>query len=677
MPVFKLIGNSLSEVTIPPTRSVMENRAPDIISDRSSITRDAGHLYGFMILRSTAYGFSDGLYLNDHSPVGTVFEDAVQLSSVPSEYFFTVSPKTIHVSEPSTVSIQPTMGRNYHIEHQGSLLKQLSVTGTTGFRPMAASAKAPPSVGGRIIANVLARTTAAALDIVDAVRDFSSLIDARMIPVDEVTGYFNFVQLRNLFRKYNHERANPSSNGSVPYMVWVNFHEYEYWICEPQTFQVTRDAANPLTFGYDINATLLRKLDNLGLDDDWLRKMISFWDVTGTINSLISKFTNLALAVSRFPDAVVGDITGTTRRFFRSLTGLVNSLSIVENEWDLISIRDRLLADIGEQAQSLKNAWDLYTASSDSPAIKYEDTERSNVFSETVRLINRFRAQRRDIISAIVQKGANGTLRDEQAAYQRTSDKRERDTNFPKGTSSNFGELSDIRNDRGFGGNTQRTIVGVGEDIRMISKRMYGNEAPWKRLVLFNNLRAPYIASTGANGILQPGDTILVPGVGSSNNSKIDGNLVLHTDAADFSQNINNLDPEVVLYGRDIKANFQAHQSTSGLLLEFALTPSGDIATIEGRDNLVQALTVLSNTATGELQLHPTYGFPKLVGRRSTSASAAMWVLQARQALSKEPRIATLSDISVAILGDALVARLDLVAERSLSRIPITTLQRA
>ena len=54
-----------------------------------------------------------------------------------SSYFFNVNPKSISVSEPNAVHIVPTQNNGFYIESQGIVLRKLSISGTTGFRPSA------------------------------------------------------------------------------------------------------------------------------------------------------------------------------------------------------------------------------------------------------------------------------------------------------------------------------------------------------------------------------------------------------------------------------------------------------------------------------------------------------------------------------------------------------------
>jgi phage baseplate assembly protein W len=84
--------------------------------------------------------------------------------------------------------------------------------------------------------------------------------------------------------------------------------------------------------------------------------------------------------------------------------------------------------------------------------------------------------------------------------------------------------------------------------------------------------------------------------------------------------------------------------------------PALDIATISGRENLAQALMLRLLTPLGALSPlgHPAYGsrLPELIGRLNTETTRNLARLYTIQAISQEPRVRELQQLSVTAVSD-------------------------
>lgn len=100
---------------------------------------------------------------------------------------------------------------------------------------------------------------------------------------------------------------------------------------------------------------------------------------------------------------------------------------------------------------------------------------------------------------------------------------------------------------------------------------------------------------------------------------------------------------------------------------ELRITPTGDLRTIEGRDNLHRAVRTRLLTAPGELVHRPTYGagLELYVEQPSTPATRAAIHTAARRSLLRDPR---LEDAKVAVttgspasasVADAITVQVD------------------
>lgn len=671
------------ETTVPPsTANVMETKTPLLIQDRKSTKVDAGHLYGFMIIFNNP---QDSIRLL--SPAESGFEADALHPIAPFEYFFTVPPRSIGVTEPGTVQIQPTLGRNYLVEHQGSLLKQLTISGTTGFRP---NAGFQPAGAVRGFSQVFGRTTRAQSNVYGALQQLVSnpnfRFDARGIAPAEPTGYFNFMQLRNVFRRYFSLRAGGGGRRGVqqnlvPLMLWVNFHEFEFWICEPTSFTTRRESRSPLTFSYDIAASLLIKADSIQLRSmDWYQRLVEDRYLNLVLDT-VTGLNNLVRTFALLPGAIVGDAVGLTNEFFSVATDTATTVSeVVRTGRNLLEVDDTKLALLGSRANDTAQAWDDALADIDGIRNKYLTFERSNTFKDSIRISNRLRALRRDQQTSGAGAGAaNIQLQQAQRAYSGSGPGPESAVssdapNRPKRLNRNYGEPGDVRNIRALAQPPlDRDRVRGGEDIRGLAQRVLGEAARWKELVILNGLVFPYISPVGGQGILKPGDEILVPG---SSEGVGNDNLVFPTDASDFGANVGEISPEDVVFGRDLKVSFTGYNDAGGLKIDLNTTPNGDIALVSGRANFEQAMILVTNTELGTLKLHPFYGFPRLVGKKISHSITALWSIEAKQALAGDPRVESIADIGFGVVGDVFLGRLDVISRRSLARIPVTTVQR-
>lgn len=98
--------------------------------------------------------------------------------------------------------------------------------------------------------------------------------------------------------------------------------------------------------------------------------------------------------------------------------------------------------------------------------------------------------------------------------------------------------------------------------------------------------------------------------------------------------------PETAAYGRDIMLVFPKSQSSTQVTgVDVMIAPHGDIATVEGIDNLEQAIAVTLNTVRGSNKALPNFGTTSVVGRKFEPNMAALHLFFVRQALLADSRI--------------------------------------
>jgi phage baseplate assembly protein W len=89
----------------------------------------------------------------------------------------------------------------------------------------------------------------------------------------------------------------------------------------------------------------------------------------------------------------------------------------------------------------------------------------------------------------------------------------------------------------------------------------------------------------------------------------------------------------------------------TGLGWDLRVTGGGDLETVGGTDNLVQALTLRLNTQRGGLSAlgHPDYGsrLPELIGRPNTATTRNLVKFYTLECIRQEPRVGQVLNVTV------------------------------
>lgn len=110
-------------------------------------------------------------------------------------------------------------------------------------------------------------------------------------------------------------------------------------------------------------------------------------------------------------------------------------------------------------------------------------------------------------------------------------------------------------------------------------------------------------------------------------------------------------DEDVELYGRDWQFTDDGHLAING---------DGELLTIEGVPNVVQALAARIDIGRGELVLHPDYGIERrlAVGVEATLDTVRLSGLGVAKTVAEDPRVTTVSDLFLVFSGTTNRARM-------------------
>ncbi len=172
-----------------------------------------------------------------------------------AEYYFTVPPKSHEMTEPYATNIIPTQNNGKFIESQGVILRDITITGTTGLRPNKLSRDAVPFL--KEIPLFGAALSSATDDIAGLVS--STLTPGGLPNSKERTGYDDILFLRNIFRKYSDLKNKEDSFKTL--MLWRNAKDADYWVVEPVAFKLLQSASSPMTYDYQISFKTISRFD--------------------------------------------------------------------------------------------------------------------------------------------------------------------------------------------------------------------------------------------------------------------------------------------------------------------------------------------------------------------------------------------------------------------------------
>lgn len=174
----------------------------------------------------------------------------------------------------------------------------------------------------------------------------------------------------------------------------------------------------------------------------------------------------------------------------------------------------------------------------------------------------------------------------------------------------------------------RRVVLGQGDSLRDIAARELNDPTRWSELARINDLRLPFIVASWRSEDRLPhtliwGDRLLIP----------------------WTSN-NNLSPSPrSLFGQDILLD-KGRLSVDG----------GDIGTVSGADNVVQAIRNRLKCLRGEVNYHPAYGshVSLALGLPAGPFASLMASAWTHEALREESRIAAIDGVGADVNGDTI-----------------------
>jgi hypothetical protein len=573
---------------------------------------------------------------------------------------FPTPPKTYEISEPAATVVIPTQDGGKFIENQGSIFKDISITGTVGFRPNPITDELIPGLASQTGITVNSPLS----NITDPATGRLFNKDERGLNPAEITGLDDITFLRNIFRGYWDLKKNDDRARHIV-MIWMYAKESEWYIVEPMAFQTSRNSGNPLSWDYSIQLRTLYRYDMTILvprdSVSVMQSLNNIWNsieqVTLDLTVVITQIYSAVEFALQLPFNLVGD-------FLNLATGLLSSIANFRNIGKTASnIKRKALLNITDKARTLfdyanklitgqevgdKRVFGSSILGHDAPdptddaALDILRNVVRRAFFTTWRLTERLHAMDA-IFSAPKQVQvidyANRYLKYGKPQYLSNSPLDPNNMNIP---------------DSAF-------EVEVSDTIRGMAKIYLGSEEYWKTLAMINNLKHPYISRQRSDGVLQYGDKILIPKTPETTDiAGVDDTL---TDAEKEA-----LSPVVRKYGRDIALS----EGSSGTeLADLKTGQNGDLQTIEGVPNVQQAMMIKFSTERGELATHPDFGAEFPVGTKVLLGRIQEFAVNTTATLLSDTRVDRIKRLQIFSEGDILKVSSSVKLKQTESTLPI------
>ena len=435
-----------------------------------------------------------------------------------------INPESITMTEPYAVTPTATVGGGLYVEEDGVIARQLRITGTTGFKPRSAA-----GVGFGVSASELKTTEKLSFPM----RGFVYNKGFGLGPSNGQSGQrqFQFLQDR-VFRLYSDLKQNPDCAANTE-LIFHNPKDQEHWRVVPLSFTMNRAAPRSTMYMYDIQLLVVEKAKNKAITiyqrpDNAIAQAVK--DAAGAVRSAVAFAEGALKNIEGYVTAVndvVGNITGTinsvtsaVREYERLIGKIQNSIQGVFNIDSSVVDGFTALYSTGETILDAIDNWGgvkpgIYNVQSSWMNLGRANDRISSTLDLMGNTVGEFDQLSRNInpppttvsISAGPQSrfGVVTSASSLQGAMNQGTGIQPGDASLDRGNPQSSRPLGSIN-----GTSVREIIVLMNDTIESIASRMTGSTQDAQAIIKLNNLRPPYISTTGIPGT--PGSRLTYPG---------------------------------------------------------------------------------------------------------------------------------------------------------------------
>lgn len=595
-------------------------------------------------------------------------------------------PQSIEQGEEAAVTITPTQNAGKFIENHGSVIKDISISGTTGWLPRANFRNDQDS----------------------GVRDHAGQSGLSKKDIETAlsyaSGYAVFHKLRSLFREYwdIHQNNPDKSVRDGTTLTFVNTKDDEYWIVEPLSFRTHRSSKSPMGYIYSIQMrTIAKGTSPIDLEPtfyaeekpadatvaeshaDMKDNVAAVSEGVGVSTPLTSKIMAASAYVTDLASNIREAMTGAKDSILTPIrTLLVAAESVCYGFENIVEGVEQFVNIPSDMVGYVRDGVDAVFAAAYSAAVELPEALALSLLK--IKQDAAYLAARPELFVTSVQRKWTAISRVYKAAG----------LDVPVPASSSVSSCLE------------------GEDPWGMGQRLFGDAGKGYEIIVLNDLRYPYFSNSRLPGTRSPGDAVLVPtggdvsgaGVGSDYRGDLpafEGVISAATSTSvtvDPAHNVNWVDSQwagcKVIVTSGVGAGQVRHvtggtttlvvspawsttpsagdlirldsvvsalstKADNSFLRDVSLTddwdidlsPDGDFAISEGESNFMQALNIKLGTERKELPMQPSFGLAFPVGSKATVGSMVLYRMDAESTLMSDSRVASVSGVKVTAEG--------------------------
>jgi len=502
------------------------------------------------------------------------------------EFRLQINPQELSQDEVFAIEVTPTL-RGVLVEHQGVLIKDISISGTTGVSPMRRDGGAFSDTGN---------------------------------PIFQVghSGYKEFHELRTYFRAYAEAKRTEDRSESELRMVFKNFKDNEYLFVEPQKFTMKRSADKPFHYDYSIS------LKGIGVASGIKPPQLDFFEKINAVLEDIQDYLDAAVKIIRASSGILlrfqRDINST---LLGPLLALRQAIAAIKGGRALyltqLGITRKIIDDLLSKTNDIRN--NFSDGIGRSMSLYNEYSGRTPTIVGSPGRISTY--QEIQIINALnkVEKALLLTASQQSKLFEQSIFDRNRTVVDQFNGKFALKNPSSVR---------QVTIKGS-DDIHTIASRELRNPDRFRDLVILNNLKPPYISTTPGEGVLSPGDPILIPqntpSQGSTGTQK-NKQYNITTGMTEAQKNL----------GVDLRLNEDG---------DLVISNTKDLDLVAGMDNMSQTLSLRLSLEKGSLKRHTFVGTSLVTGRKVSAQGLSDLRQQIVTSLTTDSRVLSIPFIEL------------------------------
>jgi hypothetical protein len=468
------------------------------------------------------------------------------------EFRLQINPQELTQDEIFAIEVTPTL-RGVLVEHHGSTLKDITISGTTGISPNR--------------------------------KEAGTNRDGSPIFATGTSGYKEFHDLRSYFRLYV-EQKRTDSRGELR-MIFKNFKDNEYLFVEPIKFTMKRSARKPMMYDYSIVLKAIGVADKFDGAKDWA----TAFDIANNLDKALDYMNEGARVINGFfgiinrfqrdvNSALLAPLNAVTQAV-RAVRGGINQTLTQAGVTrkaidDLGSIAKRIELNFADAVGRNTSAYN--SAAGRTPTLS-GNPNRQTTYAE-LSILNALNDIQKGLL---LIAGLNDQVFETDVFQQNAQ------------TVDVYGDLVELEEPSA----VEPVDILATDDLQTIAARVFGDPDKFRDIAILNNLKAPYISEAGGNGVLKPGDKILIPKYSGSGSTGI-----VRNKEYNITKELRESEKAM---GVDLRVNADG---------DLVVSNTKDLSLIAGMNNISQAVALRIGYQKGSLKRHVSIGTDLNIGTK-------------------------------------------------------------